>query len=244
MGKIAIVTGGNAGLGFATAKKFCDHSITTYIIGRSEEKTRNACNDLGSNAIPVIFDLNNLAGIPKMIDDIAKNGNIEILVNNAGINMKKELTEVTDEEFESIIKTNIQSVFAVSREVVKVMKKHNGGNIINISSMASQYGLPKVIAYSASKGAIESMTRAMAVELAPYGIRVNCIAPGFIKTNMSSKALDNDPERKNKVLGRTPMGILGEPSNIADAAYFFTSADANFVTGTILPVDGGNSIGF
>ena len=244
MGKIAIVTGGNAGLGFAIAEKFCIHGITTYIIGRSEEKTRNACNKLGNMAIPIIFDLNNLAGIPKMIEEIAKKDNIDILVNNAGINMKKDFTEVKDEEFESIIKTNVQSVFVVSREVVKVMKKYKRGNIINISSMASQYGLPKVIAYSASKGAIESMTRAMAVELAPLGIRVNCIAPGFIKTNMSSKALDNDPERKNKVLGRTPMGILGEPSNIADAAYFLASEEASFVTGSILPVDGGNSIGF
>lgn len=244
MGKIAIVTGGNAGLGFAIAEKFCIHGITTYIIGRSEEKTRNACNKLGNMAIPIIFDLNNLAGIPKMIEEIAKKDNIDILVNNAGINMKKDFTEVKDEEFESIIKTNVQSVFVVSREVVKVMKKYKRGNIINISSMASQYGLPKVIAYSASKGAIESMTRAMAVELAPLGIRVNCIAPGFIKTNMSSKALDNDPERKNKVLGRTPMGILGEPSNIADAAYFLASEESSFVTGSILPVDGGNSIGF
>lgn len=244
MKKTAIVTGGNAGLGFATAKKFCDNGITTYIIGRSKENTKNACQKLGDNAIPIIFDLNDLAGIPKIINEIAKNGNIDILVNNAGINMKKEFTEVTDEEFASILKTNVQSIFAISREVVKVMMKNNGGSIINISSMASQYGLPKVIAYSASKGAIESMTRAMAVELAPFRIRVNCIAPGFIKTNMSSKALDNDPERKSKVLGRTPMGILGEPSNIADAAHFFASGEASFVTGTVLPVDGGNSIGF
>ena len=244
MNKTAIITGGNSGLGYATATKFCDHGITTYIIGRSEEKTKNACNELGSYAVPVIFDLNNLGGIPNMIQDIGKKGTIDILVNNAGINMKKEFTKVTDEEFASIIKTNVQSVFAVSREVVKIMKQHEGGSIINISSMASQYGLPNVIAYSASKGAIEAMTRSMAVDLAEYKIRVNCIAPGFIKTKMSSKALDNDPERKNKVLGRTPMGILGDPSNIADAAYFFASNEASFVTGTILPVDGGNSIGF
>ncbi|MCB0465950.1 MAG: SDR family oxidoreductase [Aequorivita sp.] len=244
MNKTAIITGGNSGLGYATAKKFCDHGITTYIIGRSEEKTKNACNELGSYAVPVIFDLNDLEGIPNMIQDIGKKGTIDILVNNAGINMKKEFTKVTDEEFASIIKTNVQSVFAVSREVVKIMKQHEGGSIINISSMASQYGLPNVIAYSASKGAIEAMTRSMAVDLAEYKIRVNCIAPGFIKTKMSSKALDNDPERKNKVLGRTPMGILGDPSNIADAAYFFASNEASFVTGTILPVDGGNSIGF
>lgn len=242
--KTAIVTGGNSGLGFATAKKLCDNGIKTYIIGRTKEKTEEACQEIGPNAIPVIFDLNNLAGIPAMIADLTKEAPIDILVNNAGINLKKEFTDVTDEDFFSVIHTNLLSVFAISREVVKNMKSNNGGSIINISSMASQYGIPKVIAYSSSKGAIEAMTRAMAVELAQFGIRVNCIAPGFIKTKMSSKALDNDPERKNKVLGRTPMGFLGEPEDIADAAYFFATAESKYVTGTVLAVDGGNSIGF
>lgn len=242
--KTAIVTGGNSGLGFATAKKLCHNGIKTYIIGRTKEKTEEACQEIGPNAIPVIFDLNNLAGIPAMIDDLTKEAPIDILVNNAGINLKKEFTDVTDEDFFSVIHTNLLSVFAISREVVKNMKNNNGGSIINISSMASQYGIPKVIAYSSSKGAIEAMTRAMAVELAQFGIRVNCIAPGFIKTKMSSKALDNDPERKNKVLGRTPMGFLGEPEDIADAAYFFATAESKYVTGTVLAVDGGNSIGF
>ncbi|WP_291103783.1 MULTISPECIES: SDR family NAD(P)-dependent oxidoreductase [unclassified Flavobacterium] len=242
--KIAIVTGGNSGLGFATAKKLCDNGIKTFIIGRSKDKTEEACAEIGPNAIPVIFDLNNLEGIPAMIKEVAKDGNIDILVNNAGINLKKDFLEVTDEDFLSIIHTNVLSVFAVSREVVKVMKNHGGGSIINISSMASQYGIPKVIAYSASKGAIEAMTRAMAVELAQFGIRTNCVAPGFIKTKMSAKALDSDPERKNKVLSRTPMGILGEPSDIADAVYYFATSESKFTTGTILPVDGGNSIGF
>ncbi|UGU14517.1 SDR family oxidoreductase [Sinomicrobium kalidii] len=244
MTKTAVVTGANSGLGYATAKKLCDNGIKTYIVGRNPEKTENACKEIGDLAIPVIFDLNNLEGIPGFIENIAKESPIDILVNNAGINMKKEFTEVTDEEFQSIIHTNVFSVFAVSREVVKVMKGHGGGSIINISSMTSQYGIPKVIAYSASKSAIEGMTRAMAVELAQYGIRVNCVAPGFIKTKMSSKALDNDPERKNKVLGRTPMGKLGEPSDIADAVFYYATSESKFTTGTILPVDGGNSIGF
>lgn len=242
--KTAIVTGGNSGLGFATAKKLCDNGIKTYIIGRSKDKTEAACAEIGSNAIPVIFDLNNLEGIPAMISELAQDAPIDILVNNAGINLKKEFTDVTDEDFLSIIHTNLLSVFTVSREVVKNMKENKNGSIVNISSMASQYGIPKVIAYSASKGAIEAMTRAMAVELATFGIRVNCIAPGFIKTKMSAKALDSDPERKNKVLGRTPMGFLGDPEDVADAVYFYATAESKYVTGTVLPVDGGNSIGF
>ena len=173
--KIAIVTGGNSGLGYATAKKFCDNGIKTYVIGRTKERTVNACAEIGDNAVPLIFDLTNLDKIPGMIQDIFdKEGQIDILVNNAGINMKKEFIEVTDAEFENIIRTNLFSVFAISREVVKKMKETGGGSIVNISSMAAQYGMPKVVAYSASKTAIEGMTRAMAVDLAQYNIRTNC----------------------------------------------------------------------
>ena len=111
------------------------------------------------------------------------------------------------------------------------MMKQGRGNIINISSMASQYGLPKVIAYTASKSAIEGMTRAMAVELSPKGIRVNCIAPGFIATEMSGKAFDGDAERIRKVLSRTPMGKLGKPADVAEAAYFLCSEKSGYLTG-------------
>jgi len=135
-------------------------------------------------------------------------------------------------------------MFAISREVVKFMIQKQTGSIINISSMASQYGIPKVIAYTASKAAIEGMTRAMAVELSPKGIRVNCIAPGFIATDMSAKALNNDIERKAKVMSRTPMGMLGLPADVADAALFLASSESAYITGVVLPVDGGNSIGF
>jgi NAD(P)-dependent dehydrogenase (short-subunit alcohol dehydrogenase family) len=124
------------------------------------------------------------------------------------------------------------------------MEQAGSGVIINISSMAAQYGIPKVIAYSASKSAIEGMTRAMAVELSPKGIRVNCIAPGFIATDMSEKALNGDTERKQKVLSRTPMGRLGDPADIGDAALFLALDGAKYLTGVVLPVDGGNSIGF
>lgn len=127
-----------------------------------------------------------------------------------GINMKKPVAEVTNEDFQKILNVNLTGVFALSREVIKVMTtQENKGVIINISSMAAQYGLPYVIAYSASKTAIDGMTRALAVELGPVGIRVNAVAPGFIHTPMTAKALDSDPARKAKVMGRTPMGKMG-----------------------------------
>ena len=154
--------------------------------------------------------------IPELIDSITKSsGAIDVLVNNAGINLKKDALHVTDEEYQTIVHTNQNVVFAVTREVLKSMASRKTGNIIMISSMASQ-----------------------------YGIRVNCIAPGFIKTDMSSKALNTDPERKKRVLSRTPMGRLGEPADVAHAALFLASEQSKFVTGVVLPVDGGNSIGF
>jgi len=244
--KIAIVTGGGSGIGFAIAEKFVQNNILTIIIGRDQQKLDDAKNKLGELCDFFSCNLNNLNEIPTLVNDIiTRYGQINILVNNAGINLKKEFTEVTDEEFQKIILTNLTSVFALSREVVKCMlEKQTKGSIINISSMASQYGIPKVIAYTASKSAIEGMTRAMAVELSPKGIRVNCIAPGFIATDMSAKALNNDPERKAKVMGRTPMGEMGLPSDIGDAAVFLASDTAKYITGVVLPVDGGNSVGF
>jgi len=246
MEKIAIVTGGGSGIGLAIAEKLVQNAIRTIIVGRDEQKLCAAKQKLGAFCELMTCDLSDLSSIPGLVNAIIKKyGRIDILVNNAGINMKKEFIEVTDEEFQKIILTNVTAVFALSREVVKCMlEKGIEGSIVNISSMASQYGIPKVIAYTASKSAIEGMTRAMAVDLSPKGIRVNCIAPGFIATDMSAKALNNDPERKNKVLSRTPMRELGQPSDIGDAALFLASDAAKYITGVVLPVDGGNSIGF
>ena len=244
--KIAIVTGGGSGIGLAIAEKFTQNNIRTIIIGRDQKKLDSAKEKLGELCEPVPYDVNELAGIPKLVNELVQRfGVIDILVNNAGINLKKDFTEVTDEDFQKIILTNVTSVFVFSREVVKCMlERKNGGVIINISSMAAQYGLPRVIGYSASKNAIDGMTRAMAVELSPKGIRVNAIAPGFITTPMTAKAFSDDPARLNKAMGRTPMGKLGEPADIGDAALFLVSDAAKFITGVILPVDGGNSIGF
>ena len=243
--RIALITGGGSGIGLAIAEKFVQDNILTIIIGRNPQKLEAARTRLGPLCHPIIQDLDDLPSLPGLIQGIVdKYGRIDILVNNAGINQKKDFTEVTDEEFDRVLHTNVKGVFALSREVVKAMIPNGSGNIINISSMASQYGIPKVIAYTASKSAIEGMTRAMAVELSPKGILVNCIAPGFIATDMSSKALNGDEERRQKVFSRTPLGRLGEPADIGDAALFLASAQAKYLTGVILPVDGGNSIGF
>jgi NAD(P)-dependent dehydrogenase (short-subunit alcohol dehydrogenase family) len=243
--RIAIVTGGGSGLGLAIAKKFARNAITTIIVGRTASRLIEAYESIGENCAYEVCDLSDLNAIPALVRKIQQQyGRIDILVNNAGIHLKKPLVEVSDEEYHQVVLTNQKSVFSISREVAKAMIPNKSGAILNISSMASQYGIPNVIAYTAAKSAIEGMTRAKAVELSPDGIRVNCIAPGFIFSEMSAKALNDDPARKAKVLGRTPMGRLGQPEDVANAAYFLCSDEAAFITGAILPVDGGNSIGF
>jgi NAD(P)-dependent dehydrogenase (short-subunit alcohol dehydrogenase family) len=243
--KVAIVTGGASGLGLAITTKLVENEIKTIIIGRNETNLKKVADSLGKFCSYKVFDLQDLKGIPQLVGEIVKeHGKIDILVNNAGINQKKQFLEVTDEDFQNIIQTNTTSVFAISREVLRFMLKAESGSIINISSMAARYGIPYVISYTAAKSAIEGMTKAMAVELSPKGIRVNCVAPGFIATNMSAKALDSDLERKQKVMSRTPMGKLGEPADVAEAVYYFATDASKYVTGVILPVDGGNSIGF
>jgi NAD(P)-dependent dehydrogenase (short-subunit alcohol dehydrogenase family) len=243
--KVAIVTGGGSGLGFAMAEKFTQAGIETIIAGRDKQKLDAAKEKLGSLCHAMTVDVSDLSSIPGFVNDVLKQfGHVDILVKNAGINMKKLIEDVTDEDFQKVITTNLTAVFVMSREVIKHMLEGKSGCIINISSMAAQYGLPKVIAYSASKTAIDGLTRAMAVELGPKGIRVNAIAPGFIYSEMTAKALDSDPERKAKVFNRTPMGIMGQPADIGEAALFLASDAAKYITGVVLPVDGGNSIGF
>ncbi|MBX3240926.1 MAG: 3-oxoacyl-ACP reductase FabG [Chitinophagaceae bacterium] len=244
-GKRALITGGTRGLGQAIAKAFIENGAEVIITGRTQEGLDASITQLGNQCRGALLNVDDLESIEPFVHETEKKyGSIDILVNNAGINQKKEIPDVTDEDYARIILTNQQAVFALTREMTKRMLPRKTGCIIMISSMASQYGIPKVIAYTASKAAVEGMTKAMAVELSPFGIRVNCIAPGFIETDMSSKALNSDPERKQKVLSRTPMAKLGKPEDIGNAAVFLSSDAASFITGIVLPVDGGNSIGF
>ncbi len=243
--KLALITGGGTGLGLGMAKAFVEAGAKVVITGRREDVLQTAVAEIGSNATFVVNDVSNLAGLPELVRTIeAEHGAIEILVNNAGINLKKHALDLTDEEFQTIIQTNVNAVFALTREVARGMMERKGGSIIMITSMAAMYGLSKVAAYGASKTAVLGMTRILASDLSSHGIRVNAIAPGFIDSPMLRKALDSDAERKAKVMGRTPMGRLGEASDIGYAAVYLASDAAKFVTGVNLPVDGGNSVGF
>ncbi|MDQ3394439.1 MAG: glucose 1-dehydrogenase [Bacteroidota bacterium] len=244
-GKIAVITGGGTGLGLGMGKALIDAGAYVVITGRREGMLKEACELCGNNMGYIASDITELTRLPKLVEDIeAKYGAIDILINNAGINLKKPALEVSDLEFQTIINTNVNGLFALTREVAKKMKERKKGSIIMITSMAAMYGLSYVSAYAASKSAVLGMSKVLANDLAAFGIRVNCIAPGFIDSSMLRKALDADPERKEKVLGRTPMKTFGLPEDIGFAAVYLSSDASKFVTGINLPVDGGNSIGF
>jgi len=243
--KNAIITGGGSGIGLAIAERFVRSGIRVIITGRDEEKLQKAKLLLGENCFAYPLNVTDGKSINEFINWIEKEfTSIDILVNNAGVHLKKPFVEMTHEDFEKVVNVNQTAVFNMSREVAKNMAKNSNGSIIHISSMAAHYGIPNVMGYTASKGALEAMTRAMAVELTPLGIRVNAVAPGFIETDMSRKALSSDPERKRRILERTPMRKLGQPAHIANAVYFLASPESEFISGVVLPVDGGNSIGF
>lgn len=244
-GKIALITGGGSGIGFAIAQCMIQAGAKVVITGRREQMLKDAVAELGENAFYFVNDVTALEHLEDLVDQIETQiGAIDILVNNAGINMKKFAVEVTDEEFSRVVNTNLNAVFALTRACAKRMLPRKKGSILMISSMAAYYGIDRVVAYTASKCGVEGMVKALAMEFSTQNVRVNAIAPGFIETAMSKTAMNSDPARKHKALDRTPMGYFGQPEDIGMAAVFLSSDEAKYITGASLPVDGGNSIGF
>lgn len=243
-GKKALVTGGGTGIGLAITRDLVAAGAKVVISGRREEILKEACAELGDAVSYVVNDIADLKGIPAFVEAVEADGPIDILVNNAGRHIKKSVLDTTDEDFLGVIETNLLGVFALSREVGRCMIPRGEGRIINIVSMTSIFGIPLVCAYTAGKSGTQGLTRQIATEFSPHGITVNAVAPGFIDTAMSRKAFAGDPARKAKVLSRTPMDKLGLPEDVAHAVTFLASPAASYITGVVLPVDGGTSIGF
>jgi NAD(P)-dependent dehydrogenase (short-subunit alcohol dehydrogenase family) len=243
--KVALITGGGSGIGLAISAAMITAGAKVIMFGRKLENLQAAQQTLGANASFMVCDITDLASMPALVIKIEnEHGPIDILINNAGINMKKPALEVSDAEFQNVIQTNLTAVFTLSREVAKHMIARKAGSILMISSMAAYYGLDRVPAYTASKAGIEGLVKTLAVEWGQHGIRVNAIAPGFIETAMMQTAMSSDPTRMNKALGRTSLGVFGKPEHIGHAAVFLSSPAAEYVTGVSLRVDGGNAIGF
>ena len=243
--KLCLVTGGGTGIGRAIATCLVESGARVVITGRRRAPLEEVRGELGEAIVPRVHDIADLSSIPDLLESLERElGPIDTVVNNAGVHQKKSSFEVSDEDLETVLLTNTRAVFALTREAAGRMAKRGGGSIQIISSMAALFGIPYVASYSISKAALTGLVQELAVEWGPYGIRVNAIAPGFIRTEMSGKALDNDPERKAKVLGRTPLNRLGLPAEIGWAAAFLASDAASFINGVTLPVDGGAAVGF
>jgi NAD(P)-dependent dehydrogenase (short-subunit alcohol dehydrogenase family) len=243
--EIAVITGGGTGIGLAIAHSMASAGARVVLVGRREAELDLAVKMIGPRASYVVHDVIDLDKAPAVVARISADvGPITCLVNNAGIHLKKPAVDTTSEEFERVLRTHVFGAHALTRAVVPSMIARNSGSILFTASMASLFGIPLVIAYTAAKAAYVGMVKGYATEFSPHGVRVNAIAPGWIETEMSRKALDGDPVRRDKILGRTPMGKLGRPADIGWAAVYLTSPAAEFVTGVILPVDGGISIGF
>lgn len=238
-GKITIITGGTRGIGFATAKTFLENGAKVIIFGSREESVKKALDMLkkdGFEADGFWPNLSDYAEIEKTINEIAKKyQRIDILVNNAGVSAREPIDQMPSEDFDKVLDLNLNAMFRVTKAVVPIMKKQGGGVILNTSSMVSIHGQPSGVSYPASKFAVNGLTKSLARELAPFGIRVNAVAPGIIGTDMVASL----PEEMIKPLIATiPLGRIGEPQDIANAFLFLASDLASYVTGTILSVDG------
>ena len=240
--KTAVVTGASRGIGAACAVAMAKAGYNV-ILGYKEqkEKAENLAKVLiegyGIAAIAVQADVSDSKQAQELVDVAYRNfGRVDVLVNNAGIAGYKLFTDITDEEWNEMIGTNLTGVFNCSRAAVKYMVSAHSGSIVNISSMWGQVGASCEVHYSASKAGVIGLTQALAKELAPSGVRVNCICPGVIKTDMLSEI---DDETVASLIEETPLGRLGTPKDIADSVAFLCSDGASFITGQVLSVNGG-----
>ncbi|UCD80978.1 MAG: SDR family oxidoreductase [Desulfobacterales bacterium] len=242
---LVLITGGGTGLGFGMAQCMGQAGAKVVITGRREAVLQEAVKELGDSAWYRVHDVTDVNSSKGLIESIQSEiGPVTTLINNAGNHVKKPVEETSFQDFESVFQTHVMGSFALSKAVIPTMKSAKHGSIIFIASMASLFGIPKVVAYSAVKSAFLGMVRTMAAELSQDGIRVNAIAPGWIHSEMMHKTAASDPERRNRILTRTPMGKFGHAEDIGWAAVYLCSPAAGFITGTCLPVDGGISIGF
>lgn len=247
--EIAVVTGGASGLGLAIVEAMLACEVRkVVIVGRpaSEEKMKKIVAGLGERACCISHDVTDREKTPELVKTVQElcDGTATVLVNNAGIHLKKPALETAITEFQNVLDVHLLASFDLTRAFAPAMVERRHGSIIFITSMTAIYGIPQVVAYSAAKSALAGMTKQLATELSPHDVRVNAIAPGFISSPMMHAAVDNDPDRKARILGRTPMQRFGKGEDIGYAAVYLSSPAAAFITGAQLVVDGGISIGF
>ena len=245
-GKVAVVTGGNGGIGFGMACGLARAGASVAVVGRDAGKSAGAVSELealGAKALAVEADVAESAAHQRMAETVAERlGGIDILVNNAGTNIRKRPEDLDEHEWRTVLDTNLTSAFLASKACYPFMKRAGGGKILNNGSMMSIFGAPWAAPYAASKGGMVQLTRALATAWAADGIQVNCFLPGWIDTALTRRARREVEGLHDKVLARTPAGRWGRTGDFEGIAVFLASRASDFVTGTAIPVDGGFSV--
>lgn len=243
--KFAIVTGAGSGIGRAIACAYAAEGAAVGIVDKNEaalEETARQISDAGGVTAQAVGDVSHADSVDQFMKAFQDRfQRLDVLVNNAGIGWLGTVTDLSEAEWDNVMAVNVKSVFLCSRRAIPWMQRARGGRIINVASVTGIVASAGRAAYCASKGAVVMLTRAMALDCAPSGINVNAICPGVVYTGMTVESL-SDPQTRQQKLDNTPLGWLGQPTDIAPAAVYLASADANFVTGTTLVVDGGWSI--
>lgn len=245
-GKVALVTGGNGGIGLAMATGLARAGAAVVIAGRNATKSARAVEQLraaGAQADALQADVSDEASVTALMAAcVARHGRLDVLINNAGTTVRKLPQDLSLEEWRHVMDTNLTSAFVCARAAWPHLKSAGGGKVINIGSMLSIFGAPYASAYGASKGGIVQLTRSLAAAWAGDGIQVNAVLPGWIDTELTQGAREQVQGLYERVLARTPAGRWGQPDDLAGIAVFLASSASDFVTGTAIPVDGGYSI--
>ena len=238
-GKVALVTGGNGGIGLGMAKGLATAGASVMVAGRDADKNRHAVKELGGNADAIAVDMAEESGARAAVDAaVSKFGRLDILVNNAGINIRKSPQDYALEEWHRVLNINLTSLFVCCQAAYPHLKAR-GGKIINIGSMMSIFGASFAAPYGASKGGVVQLTKSLASAWAAENIQVNAVLPGWIDTELTKGARQQVSGLHEKVLARTPAGRWGAPADMAGIAVFLASPASDFITGTAIPVDGG-----
>ncbi|PKO44692.1 MAG: dehydrogenase [Betaproteobacteria bacterium HGW-Betaproteobacteria-3] len=236
--RVALVTGAAQGIGEACARRFAREGAKVVITDVADARGQALASELGADYLHC--DVGDKAQVDALVAQcMARHGRIDVLVNNAGIFKAADFLDVTEADFDAVLRVNLKGSFLVGQAVAREMVKTGGGNIVNMSSVNAVLTIPSISSYNVSKGGINQLTRVMALALADQGIRVNAVAPGTIATELAMKAVLTSEEAKARILSRTPMKRLGEPSEIADVVAWLASDAASYVTGEIVVVDGG-----
>jgi meso-butanediol dehydrogenase / (S,S)-butanediol dehydrogenase / diacetyl reductase len=237
--KIAIITGGGSGIGLSCTQLFCREGAQSVIFGRREDRLQSAVEQIGDSVLAVSGDITCDEDIGRLVaDTLSAYGRIDILVNNAGVFTGSPVHETENDDWDNILNINLTGVFKLTREVLPHMMRQKSGSLIHISSILGMVAAPNVAAYNTSKGALNQFSRSLAVEYGSSGIRSNAVCPGLIATEMTEELMA-DEELMQEWSKNYPIGRFGQPDDIAQACLFLASDESSFITGTVLPVDGG-----